>query len=61
MYAYHIVKMYREAYNLFAVKWYSFNHESPRRGKNFVTMKIINGIKDIAAGRKEYISLGKYL
>ena len=58
LYAYHIVKMYREAYNIFAVNGILFNHESPRRGKNFVTMKIVNGVKDIAAGRKEFISLG---
>ena len=50
--------MYREAYNIFAVNGILFNHESPRRGKNFVTMKIVNGVKDIAAGRKEFISLG---
>ena len=58
LYAYHIVKMYRDAYDLFAVNGILFNHESPRRGKNFVTMKIINGIKDIYDGKKEYISLG---
>ena len=35
-----------------------FNHESPRRGENFVTMKVVNGIKDILAGKREKISLG---
>lgn len=58
LYAYNIVKMYRDAYNIFAVNGILFNHESPRRGKNFVTMKIINGIKDICDGKKEHILLG---
>lgn len=58
LYAYHIVKMYREAYNIFAVNGILFNHESPRRGENFLTMKVVNGVKDIASGNKTYISLG---
>ena len=58
LYAYNMVKIYREGYNLFAVNGILFNHESPRRGENFVTMKIVNGVKDIVAGRKQYISLG---
>ena len=58
LYAYHMVKIYREGYGLFAVNGILFNHESPRRGKNFVTMKIVNGIKDIVKGKKECISLG---
>ena len=45
LYAYHIVKMYREAYNMFACTGILFNHESERRGDNFVTMKICNGFK----------------
>ena len=58
LYAYHMVKIYREGYGLFAVNGILFNHESPRRGENFVTMKIINGVKDIVDGKKQYISLG---
>ena len=52
-----MVKIYREGYGLFAVNGILFNHESPRRGENFVTMKIVNGVKDIVEG-KQYISLG---
>lgn len=44
VYAHYITKTYREAYNIFACNGILFNHESPRRGQNFVTMKIINGI-----------------
>lgn len=58
LYAYHMVKIYREGYGLFAVNGILFNHESPRRGENFLTMKVINGVKDIVAGKKQYISLG---
>lgn len=57
-YAYTIVKIYRDAYNLFCVNGILFNHESPRRGKNFVTMKIINGIKDIIDNKRDCIKLG---
>ena len=58
LYAYNMVKIYREGYNLFAVNGILFNHESPRRGENFVTMKIVNGVKDIVSGKKQFISLG---
>ena len=58
LYAYHIVKMYREAYNIFATNGILFNHESPRRGENFLTMKVVNGVKDINANKKDFISLG---
>jgi len=43
---------------MFACNGILFNHESPRRGANFVTMKIINGIKEIVLGKKESIALG---
>jgi len=46
LYAYWIVKNYREAYNMFACSGILFNHESPRRGDTFVTKKIVNGIKN---------------
>ena len=58
LYAYNMVKIYREGYGIFAVNGILFNHESPRRGENFVTMKIVNGVKDIISGKKEYIELG---
>lgn len=57
-YGYQITKIYREGYDIFAVNGILFNHESPRRGPNFVTMKIVNGINDIVAGKKECIYLG---
>lgn len=58
LYAYYMVKNYRESYNLYAVNGVLFNHESPRRGHNFVTMKIVNGVKDIVNNNKQYIELG---
>ena len=58
LYGYNMVKIYREGYNLFAVNGILFNHESPRRGENFVTAKIINGIKDIINDKRDVIQLG---
>ena len=58
LYAYYMTKCYRDGYNLFAVNGILFNHESPRRGKNFVTMKIVNCVKDIVDGKKTHIELG---
>jgi len=58
LYAYWITINYREAYNLFACNGILFNHESPRRGKNFVTRKITTGIADILNGKSECIYLG---
>ena len=45
VYSHFLVKNYREGYGLYCCNGILFNHESPRRGSNFVTMKIINGIK----------------
>ena len=58
LYSYQITKMYRDAYKLFAVNGILFNHESPRRGANFVTMKIIQGIKKILDKEIDCIELG---
>ena len=58
LYAYWITVNYRESYNIFACNGILFNHESPRRGKNFVTRKITKGIAEILNGKKEKISLG---
>lgn len=58
LYAYWIVKNYREAYNLFACNGIFFNHESPRRGENFVTRKVTRGIAHILAKKQDYIYLG---
>ena len=51
LYAYWIVKNYREAYDMFACSGILFNHESPRRGHNFVTQKIVQGLKAIHEGK----------
>lgn len=58
VYSHFIVQNYREAYGLFTCNGILFNHESPRRGENFVTMKIVNGIKDILSGKRESFDLG---
>jgi GDPmannose 4,6-dehydratase len=58
VYAYWIVRNYREGYNLYASNGILFNHESPRRGENFVTRKITLGIADILAKEKNKIYLG---
>ena len=58
LYAYWIVKNYRESYNMFACSGILFNHKSPRRGHNFVTKKIVNGLESISAGRQECLYLG---
>jgi GDPmannose 4,6-dehydratase len=58
LYAYWIVKNYRESYNVFACSGILFNHESPRRGHNFVTKKIVNGLEAVGAGRQECLYLG---
>ena len=55
VYAHYITKNYRDAYGLFACNGILFNHESPRRGQNFVTMKIVNGIKKIINKEDGYI------
>jgi GDPmannose 4,6-dehydratase len=49
---------YREAYDLFAVSGILFNHESPRRGENFLTRKVTKAVAAIAAGIQETVSLG---
>ena len=58
LYAYWIVKNYRESYNIFACSGILFNHESPRRGHTFVTKKIVDGLEAVSAGRKECLYLG---
>lgn len=57
-YGFWIVKNYRESYGLFATNGILFNHESPRRGEDFVTRKITKGIKAIQDGKAEHISIG---
>ncbi|MGK9369491.1 GDP-mannose 4,6-dehydratase [Melioribacter sp. Ez-97] len=58
LYAFWIVKNYREAYNLFACNGILFNHESPRRGENFVTRKISLSAARIKLGLQEKLYLG---
>ena len=57
-YSYWMVKNYREAYAMYACNGILFNHESPLRGDNFVTQKIVKGVIDIMLGRKEYLTVG---
>lgn len=57
-YAYYITQNYREAYGLFACNGILFNHESPRRGENFVTRKITRAVGRIVAGTQEKLKLG---
>ena len=49
---------YREAYGMFACSGILFNHESPRRGENFVTRKVSRGIAGILSGRSQRLRLG---
>lgn len=49
---------YREAYKMFACAGFLFNHESPRRGPNFVTRKITQGVAAIKAGKQDKLALG---
>lgn len=58
LYAYWIVKNYREAYGLFACNGILFNHESPRRGENFVTRKITLSAAKIKLGLQDKLFLG---
>jgi GDPmannose 4,6-dehydratase len=58
LYGFWIVKNYREAYNMFACSGILFNHESPRRGHNFVTKKIVDGLRNIRRGKQQRLSLG---
>ncbi|MCM1027387.1 MAG: GDP-mannose 4,6-dehydratase [Roseburia sp.] len=57
-YGFWIVKEYREAYGMFAVNGILFNHESERRGENFVTRKITLAAGRIACGLQEKLFLG---
>jgi GDPmannose 4,6-dehydratase len=57
-FGHYITVNYREAYGLFACSGILFNHESPRRGLEFVTRKITNGVARIQLGVQERISLG---
>ncbi len=58
VYGYWITKNYRESYGLHASNGILFNHESPKRGKQFVTRKISHSVAKIKLGLQEYLELG---
>jgi GDPmannose 4,6-dehydratase len=57
-YAYWVVRTYREAYGMHASNGILFNHESPRRGENFVSRKVTLGLAQIRAGRLATLHMG---
>jgi len=58
VFAHYITVNYRESYDLFAVSGILFNHESPRRGLEFVTRKVTDGVARIKAGLTQQLGLG---
>src|SRR5882762_1594920 len=58
LYAHWMTVNYREGHHLFACSGILFNHESPRRGENFVTRKVTRGIAQILAGKADKLRLG---
>jgi GDPmannose 4,6-dehydratase len=58
LYAYNMCKVYRSSYNIFACNGILFNHESPRRGLNFVTNKIVDAAVKISKGEQDVLKLG---
>jgi GDPmannose 4,6-dehydratase len=57
-YGFYLTQNYREAYDMFCSNGLLFNHESPRRGENFVTRKITRAVGRIAAGTQKKLALG---
>jgi GDPmannose 4,6-dehydratase len=57
-YAYYITRNYRESYGIFACSGIFFNHESPRRGLEFVTRKVTNAVARIELGLQEELAVG---
>jgi len=58
IYGYWIVNNYREAYDLFACNGILFNHESERRGRTFITRKVVTKLIDVKYGKIESMSIG---
>jgi len=58
VYGHHITVNYRESYGLFACSGILFNHESPRRGREFVTRKVADGVARIALGQATELVVG---
>jgi GDPmannose 4,6-dehydratase len=56
--AHQMVVAYRNNYDIYALNGIFFSHESPRRGRDFLTMKVINGALDIKEGKKKMLKLG---
>jgi GDPmannose 4,6-dehydratase len=57
-YAFYLTRNYRESYGMFAVNGTLFNHESPRRGENFVTRKITLTLARMLAGKQKVLHIG---
>jgi GDPmannose 4,6-dehydratase len=58
VFGHYITVNYRESYNMFAVSGILFNHESPRRGLEFVTRKVSDGVARIKLGLSDHLALG---
>lgn len=58
VFGHHITKNYRESYKLFACSGILFNHESPLRGEEFVTKKIVKNLVEVKKGKRKYLELG---
>ena len=59
VFAHHATVNYRESYGMHASAAIMFNHESPRRGTEFVTRKVSKAVAAIAAGRQDHVTLGR--
>ncbi|MDP2910025.1 MAG: GDP-mannose 4,6-dehydratase [bacterium] len=58
LYGFEISRVFRKSYGMFVVNGILFNHESPRRGSNFVTRKVVKGMIEIKKGLRDKIYLG---
>ncbi len=58
LYAHYMTSNYRKSYNLFAVSGILFNHESPLRGEEFITKKIVKGFVEIINNHKNFLEVG---
>jgi len=58
VFAYNLTRNYRKSYGMFISNGILFNHESPRRGSNFVTAKVVRGAVEIATGQRASLPLG---
>jgi len=58
VFGHYITVNYRESYDIFAVSGILFNHESPRRGLEFVTRKVTDGVAKIKLGKTDHLALG---